>query len=73
MSKIIRRFAAVSLLTAVVTATPVVAAPARDYGADRERAPIVRVLKQIAKKIFGLLPTSGPIGPVPAPTTTTEP
>ena len=68
MTKNIRRFSSALCLTVILSAAPAIAAPSRDNSFDRERAPIVRILKRIAK-FFGLTPTSEmPVGPVPAPT-----
>ena len=70
MTSHIRRFAAAASLAVVLSATPVIAAPSRDRNPGRDDASIVRVVKQILRRFFGLTPTNLPTGPIPGPNNT---
>lgn len=72
MTTNIRRFAAAVSLAFVLSATPVVAAPSRDGDPGRDRTSIVRVVKRLFQRFFGVTPTMAPIGPIPAPGTPTS-
>ena len=71
MTKTITRFAAVLSLTVVLGTTPVFAGrPTRDGGGAPERPSIVRIVQKLMQRLLGLQPTSAPIVPVPAPSST---
>ena len=71
MTSHIRRFAAVATLAVVLSATPAIAAPSRDGEPGRDRSPIVRVIKQILRRLGVATPTNLPVGPIPAPSSST--
>lgn len=66
MNNTIRRFAIVLSLTFVLAGTPAMAGVARDGGHDRTPA-IVKIIRHLAKKFFGVTPTADPTIPIPGP------
>jgi hypothetical protein len=70
MTTNVRRFAASLALIIVLLGTPVIAGP-RDGGAERDRVSIVRIVKRVVQRLFGISPLHTPVGPIPAPSTTT--